>query len=244
MTGKRFGAILVSAAVAIAAPLFGDAGNKMLIGVANTQQVPFQPGGTIHVDRSDGELSIEGWDQPTVELTVIKTPDQLYSAKDQAEAAKRAELVKVTAERKSDTELEISTALPHYSRWTHPFGPIAGISMEYRLRVPRNSKLVIHHGNGEVMVSGVVGDIEATGHAGDIAVLLPETEKYSIAAKSKFGTVWCDFDGDFQHHLMKSAFALTAPAPAHQILLRMDRGGIEIKGSPAEAQPRIAAGMQ
>jgi len=244
MTGKRLSAILVAAAVAMAAPVFGEVGNKKLIAVTNTQQVPFQPGGTIHVNHSYGELSIEGWDQPTVELTAIKTPDQLYGAKDQAEATERVEAVKVTADRKSDTELEISTTLPHYSRWRHPFGPMAGVSMEYHLRVPRNSKLVIQHENGEVMVSGVAGDIEATGHAGDIVVLLPETEQYSIDAKSKFGTVSCDFDGDFRHRLARSAFALTAPAPAHKVVLRIGRGGIEIKGSPAEAQPRVAAGMR
>lgn len=244
MTGKRFGAMLVAAAMGIAAPVFGEVGNKKLVDVSNTQQVPFQPGGTIHVDHSYGELSVEGWDQPTVELTVIKTPDQLYGAKDQADAAKRVEAVKVTAERKSDTELEISTTLPHYSRWTHPFGPMAGVWMQYRLRVPRNSKLVIHHENGEVLVTGVTADIEATGHAGDIVVLLPETEKYSIDAKSKFGAVTSDFDGDFRHGLTRSEYALTAPAPAHQIHLRMGRGGIEIKGSPAEAQTRVAVGMQ
>jgi hypothetical protein len=244
MTGKRFGAMLVAAAVAIAVPLFGEVGNKKLIEVSNTQQVPFQPGGTIHVNHSYGELSVQGWDQPTVELTVTKTPDELYAAKDQATAAKRVEAVKVSAERKSDTELEINTTPPHYSRWTHPFGPMAGVWMQYRLRVPRNSKLVIHHENGEVMISGVTADIEATGNAGDIVVLLPETQKYSIDAKSKFGAVTCDFDGDFRHGLAKSEFALTSPLPAHNIQLRIGRGGIEIKGSPAEAQPHVAAGMQ
>ncbi len=244
MTGKRFGAMFVAAAVAVAVPLFGEVGNKKLIDISNTQQVPFQPGGTIRVNHSYGELSVEGWDQPTVELTVTKTPDQLYGAKDQADAAKRVEAVKVTAERKSDTELEISTTLPHYSRWTHPFGPMAGVWMEYRLRVPRNSKLVIHHENGEVMIGGVTADIEATGNAGDIVVLLPETEKYSIDAKSKFGEVRSDFDGDFRHGLTKGEYTLTAPAPAHKIQLRIGRGGIEIKGSPAEAQPRVAAGIQ
>ena len=54
MTGKRLSAILVAAAVAMAAPVFGEVGNKKLIAVTNTQQVPFQPGGTIHVNHSYG----------------------------------------------------------------------------------------------------------------------------------------------------------------------------------------------
>jgi len=244
MTSKRFGAVWLAGAVAMAAPLFGEVGNKKLIGITSTRQAPFQSGGTIRIDHSYGELSVESWEQPTVELTVVKTPNALYGAKDQAEAAKIADNINVTFDRRSDSEIEISTAVAHFSRWTHPFGPKGGVALEYRLRVPRNSKLVIHHESGTVMVSGVVGDIEAAGHAGDIALLLPESEKYGIDAKSKFGTVWCDFDGDFQHGWTGSEYLLKAAAPAHQIVLRMGRGGIEIKSSPKEAQGHVAEGMQ
>jgi hypothetical protein len=230
--------------MAAAAPLFGESGNTNLIPVIRTQQVPFQDGGTIHLNHSYGQLWVEGWDRPEVELTVTKWPEALYGSKDQAEAAKLVENVHIAAERRSDTDLEISTSVSHFSRWTHPFGPMGKVMLEYRIRVPRNSKLVIHHDNGEVLVSNVTADIEATGHAGDIVVLLPETGKYSIDAKSKFGTLSCDFEGDFRHSLTGSRYSQTAAAPAHRIYLRMGRGGIEIKGSPAEAQPPVAAGLQ
>jgi hypothetical protein len=242
MTGKL--AILFVTAAGLAAPLFAESGNSRLIEVTNTQTLPFQAGGAIYVDRSYGELSLEGWDRPEVEITVTKSPDRLYDAKDQAEASRRAENVHVTAERRSDTEIRIATSVSHFSRWTHPFGPMGGIVLYYRIRVPRNSKLVIHHENGEVMVSNVTADIEATGRAGDIVLLLPEPDKYSIDAKSKFGTLSCDFDGDFRHNLTGSRYTQTAPAPAHRIFLREGRGGISIKGSPAEAQPPAAAGLQ
>jgi hypothetical protein len=244
MTRKRLGILFVVGAMAVTAPLFGDSGNTKLIHVTSTQQVPFQAGGTIHVNHSFGELSVEGWDRPEVELTVTKSPDELYGPKDQAEAAKLVENVHITAERRSDTDLEISTSVDHFSRWTHPFGPMGGVMLEYRIRVPRNTKLVIHHDNGEVLVSNITADIEATGHAGDIVVLLPETEKYSIDAMSKFGTLSCDFDGDFRHKLGGSRYAQAAPAPAHRIYLRVGRGGITIKGSPAQAQPHVGTGLQ
>jgi hypothetical protein len=244
MTGKRWAVGFAVAAVGIAAPLYGEAGNKKLIGITTTQQVPFQAGGVIHLNRSYGQLSVEGWDRPEVEITVTRTPNQLYGAKDQADAAKLAENVKVTAERKSDTELEISTTVAHFSRWRHPFGPLGEVAMDYRIRVPRNSKLVIHHENGEVLVSGVTADIEATGNAGDIVLLLQKTGKYSIDAKSKFGTLTSDFDGDFRHTLAGNGYTQTAPAPATRIYLRMGRGGIQIKGSPAQAQPPASGGLQ
>jgi hypothetical protein len=258
MIRRRLGIpFAVGAALALTAQLFGDSGNNKLIHVTTTQQVPFQAGGTVHVNHSYGQLWVEGWDRPEVELTVTKSPDALYDAKDQAkdqakhrakdrakdqaEATRLMENVHVTAERRSDTDLEISTSVGHFSRWRHPFGPVGGVMLEYRIRVPRNSKLVIHHDNGEVLVSNMTADIEATGHAGDIVVLLPETGKYSIDAKSKFGTLSSDFDGDFRHKLASSQYAKTAPAPAQRIYLRIGRGGISIKGSPPEAQPRVSS---
>ena len=245
MTPKRLVFLFVVGAVGLAAPLFGESGGKKLFSVTNTQQIPFQPGGTVHLTRSYGYLSVEGWDRPEVELTVIKSLDNLYGAKDRAEATKRVETVHVTAERRSDTELEISTVVPHYSRWTHPLGSTGGDMVEYQIHVPRNSKLVIHHGTGDVIVTNVTSDIEATGHAGDIVLLLPATEQYSIDAKSKIGTVSSDFDGNFERRsLVGIQYALTGTAPAHRIYLRMGLGGITIKESPTAAQPPAAAGLQ
>jgi hypothetical protein len=238
---RKWGAALL---VAITVPVFGQTGNKRLIEITSTQQIPFRAGGTVRVIHSYGELWVEGWDRPEVELTVTKSPDELFDAKDQAEATKRVESVKVTAERKSDSELDISTVVSHFHRSTHPFGPLGGVTMRYRVRVPRDSKLVIHHDTGEVLVSQITADIEATGRRGDIVLLLPETGKYSIDAKSKIGTVSSDFDGAFQHGLTRSDYALQAPAPAHRISVRMGTGGIEIKGSPAEAQPPVGAPLQ
>ncbi len=244
MNRKRLLGLFVSSALMMTAPIFGESGNKRVVGISNTQTLPFQPGGTIHLNHSYGELSVEGWDRSEVEVTVTKSPDETFAAKEKEEASKWVENVKVTVDRHSGTDLEISTAVSHFSRWRHPFGPLGRVTMQYRIRVPRNSKLVIHHENGEVLVSQVVGDIEASGDRGDIVLLLSEKEKYSIDAKSKFGVVNCDFDGDFQHGMFSRRYSLSAPAPAHRIVVREGAGGIEIKGSPAEAQPPVAGGSR
>jgi hypothetical protein len=244
MNHKRL-ALFVAGALGINAPLLAEDGNKKLVGVTNTQQVPFRAGGTIHLNHSYGDLSVEGWDRTEVEITVIKTPDDLYDAKHGAEATKRAERVKVTAERRSDTDLDISTAVLHHSRWPHPFAPRGGVDVEYRIHVPSNSKLVIHHGRGTVLVNNVTSDIEASGHSGDIVLLLPQTEEYSIDAKTKIGTVSSDFEGTFKRRrLTGRQYFLTGTGPAHHILLRMGVGGITIKELPAAAEPRAATRPQ
>jgi hypothetical protein len=244
MNHKRL-ALFVAGALGITGPLLAEDGNKKLIVVTNTQEVPFRAGGTIHLNHSYGDLSVEGWDRPEVEITVIKTPDDLYDAKHEAEATKRAERVKVTAERRSDTDLEISTAVLHHSRWPRPFSPKGGVNMAYRIQVPRNSKLVIHHGAGAVVITNVTSDIEATGHSGDIVLLLPQTERCSIDAKTRVGTVSSDFEGTFKRRrLTGRQYFLTGTAPAHHILLRMGVGGITIKELPAAAEPRAATRLQ
>lgn len=240
MTGTRWNAVAVAIAVALAAPAFGEAGSKKPADFTKTERAPFAAGGTIHIDHSYGELSVEGWDYPEVELTVTKIPNDIYETDEPAHAEKQANGVSVAFQRKSDTEIDVSTAVAHFRRWTNPFGPKGHVAMEYRLHVPRHSNLVIHHGNGQVMVSGVVGDIDANSNAGDIVLILPDTAQYSIDAKNSFGTVWCDIEGNHRHTLTKTRYNVTGPAGAHRITVRIGRGGIEIKRSPVEAQPHVS----
>lgn len=238
MKRRSSGILLVLFAAGL--PLLAESGNKQLLQVTNTQQLAFQPGGTIHFNRSFGYLSVEGWGRREVEITVIKTMNNLYTAKERAEADKQLETVHVTAERKSDSDLEITTTVPSRSRLTHLFGPTGGVMVEYQIHAPRDSKLVIHHGTGDVMVNHIVADIEATGHAGDIVLLLPESGQYSIDAKSKIGTVSSDFEGDSERRrFVGIRYAHAASPPAHRIYLRMGLGGITIKESPRSAEPPV-----
>ncbi len=242
MTDRR-AAVPFLTFLTIAASAFGADTSHRLIHKSGTQQVPFQAGGTIRVNHSFGELWVEGWDRPEVEISLTKSPDELYGAKDE-EATRLADNAKVTVNRRSDGELEISTSVAHFSRWLHPLREEGGLMMEYRIRAPRNTKLVIHHKDGTVLISNMLGDIEATGRSGDLVVLLPEGGKYSIDAKSRVGTLFSDFEGAFHHVLWGSGFRLETPAPAQRIRLRMAVGGIAIKGSPKEAQAPAGAGMQ
>ena len=226
--------------MAFGAPAFG-AESTRLAHIVSTQQVPFQSAGAIRVNHSFGELWVEGWDRPDVEITLTKSPDKLYSEKDQAKARRLADKVQVTTGRSPSGELVISTTVSHYQKWLHPAGFTGDAMIECRIRVPRDAKLVIHHKDGEVLVSDMMGDIEATGRSGDIVVLLPQNGKYTIDAVSHVGTLSSDFEGDFRHRVWSSGFHRADPAPAHRIYLREGLGGIAIKGSPAEAIPPAGA---
>src|ERR1035438_2214503 len=92
-------------------PLLGEGPAEQLAEATSTQQLSFAPGGTIRLNNSYGDLYIEGWDRPQVEITIIKSTSY-YEPELKSQAARKLETVNVAAERKSDTELAISTTLP------------------------------------------------------------------------------------------------------------------------------------
>lgn len=208
-----------SLAIAFAAclPLLASAPRPRVESVT-TQKTDFAPGGTIKIEGSTGELNIEGWDQPSVEVTVTR-----YTWDANAERGKRnLDRVQVAKPAVSGAELSIVT--------THKKS--LAVHVNYSIRVPRDSKLIIRQGIGDVVVYDVGGDIDATAKAGDILLQLPATEKYSIDAKNKAaGDIYSDYEGKTHSTwvLMGDKLESDPPAPARHLHLRVRFGGITIQ---------------
>jgi hypothetical protein len=204
-------------------------GTEQRVEVTKTERVSFAPGGLIRVNGSYGSLNVEGWDRPEVEITVVKSTEKYYDAKQREKAATLLEQAHISTERVSETELILST---HQDR---------KISVDYEIRVPRDSRLEIHHGTGQLLIANVTGDVRATGHRGDILLMLPDTAAYSIDAKTKIGVVTSDFAGDLhkRRYLLGERFA--GSSASRRLFLRMDFGGITIKNVPQEAEPPVTA---
>src|ERR1035441_4160304 len=118
---------------------------------------------------------------------------------------------------------------PH-KRFPYLWGGKGGVKVEYLIHAPHDSRLVIQHGAGYVLVSGMTGDVEATSHSGDILLMLPDSGTYSIDARSKLGVVSSDFAGAaHRRHLVGSGFASVTSSPSHRIYLRTLMGGITIR---------------
>jgi hypothetical protein len=222
-------------------------GPKQSFEVTHSERVGFLPGGTVRFDHSFGYLTVEGWDEPEVEITVIKSTNRFDEPDHKEKAEKRFEQVEVATERRSDQELATSTNLPPRKGFfstvlplrrlivirSLPPGKQRGVTVEYRVRVPRDSRLVVHHDNGYVYVSDVAGDIEVNSHTGDMVVVLPDPGPYSIDARTRLGRVSSDLIGNSAtQFLLGSRLALASPAPARQVHLRMGRGSITIKSGP------------
>jgi hypothetical protein len=222
-------------------------GPERSFAVTTKERVPFLPGGTIRVDNSYGYLNVEGWDEPAVEITVTKATDRFFESEEKEKAEKNFDQIRVSTERRSDKELAISTTVPvRNSLFTSvlPSGLIIvtrpllpnnkrGVTVEYTVRVPRDSRLVVHHDNGYVWVSDVTGDIQVNSHTGDMIVMLSDPGPHFINATARFGSISSDFAGkSVSQFLLGTHFAYPSERPSQRIDLRMGRGSITIKKSP------------
>src|SRR5215469_5233719 len=146
----------------------------------NTEHVALAAGGTIRINDSFGELDIEGWNQPHVEVTVIKTLP--YDSKE-SKSRKDLDVVKVATERKSDNEVVISTTVASHGGWLSPvLKSKSDVWVEYHIRAPRDSKLVVRHDRGTVQVNNMVAAIDADSGGGDMILILPDPGARSVDA--------------------------------------------------------------
>jgi hypothetical protein len=247
MTRKLAVILFGLCAPGLAPLLSGDEPASLPGELSRTERVSFAPGGTIRFNHSFGDLYVEGWDRPEVEMTLIKSipkveldliksPEDSY--KPPKDAPERLEGVQFTTEHPSANELAIGTTIRSHNFFRHPFGGKGPVTVRYELRVPRDSRLIIHHGGGNVLVGNVTGGVEATNRNGDIVLMLPGPGPYSIDAKSKMGTVSCDFAGKAHvRHFVGEQFAGAAGNSPRRIFLRVGFGGITIKDVPREALP-------
>jgi hypothetical protein len=216
-------------ALAATLPLIAEDRGKEWIRVTKVDRVDFAPGGAIRFVGSHGDLNVEGWDRPEVEVEVTRSTLSLYDSKAAAEARQRLDRITVTLDRKSASDLRIVTAFPPRTL-KRLFRGKSDVIVEYRIRVPRNSNLTAHDDLGAIVITGVDGDVDARMGHGDIVLMIPGGDASSIDARSGFGGVYSDLGGAAAHsHLVGRKLAFAPATPRHKILLRADVGNINIQ---------------
>jgi len=198
----------------------------------NTQHLDFPAGGVLHLKNSFGELAVEGWDRPEVEVTTTRITQYFYDSENSEKGMRELDRVRVTTERHGD-EVLVSTVFPKKRSFPMLSLHLAvSVDLESRIKVPYGARLVVEHGTGEVDVQNITGEIRATVRRGRIAVGLPEEGKYEIDAKSYLGGVVSDFLGHAKpsRRLLGTQFMDTgAPGGARKVYLRVGYGDILIR---------------
>jgi predicted membrane protein len=116
------------------------------------------------------------------------------------------------------------------------------LNLDYLIKVPRQSTLLIKHGIGEVDVTNVSGDIEATASIGEISLKLPEDQRYAVDAHVRIG----DVSSEFGQTTRRQGFIPVGAklegdpgAPTRRIFLRIGIGDINVNrmGSEKSGEP-------
>jgi hypothetical protein len=200
--------------------------------VTHTERVSFPAGGLLQVKGSMGELTVEGWDQPDVEITTIKSTKDVFPSGDRQKATAELDKVKISVEHQSDG-IVIATDVPR-----HHAAPAVGFEVEYRIKAPMNARLTIEHGDGEVHVDNLTSDIRVTVRKGQITLHLPQEGQYGIDAKSDLGGVVSDFPGQEKRLRWRVGHTLTQETPTgHHLYLRIGFGDIVLLKIPKVAMP-------
>jgi hypothetical protein len=208
--------------IALAWPILAADFAKPTATESHTQRVDFPAGGVLRLNDSFGEVTIEGWDQPTVEVTATKSA---YSGG----GHEKALLNEVQIAAKVDgNAVVISTVRPHRGIFKPTHG-VDDIDIDYSIKVPRTARIEVTHGHGEVNIEGVAGDIRAASTYGPIVLRLPADGHYAINAHSSLGNVYSDFYGDEKHHhLFAESFVGAESAAPQKLNLKVGMGDVII----------------
>ncbi len=178
--------------------------------------------GTLLVDTRLGDIRIEGWDEPRVEIEA----ETVVRAKNEEKARPLYDQVKVEIQG-ADHEVRIRTLYPSRRPW-RPFRNESKLSVNFRIKMPYDSNLKLRCVNGDVEVRGVVGNQELRVNFGDVEVDVPSTYRLrSLRARAWLGYVQSDLHGEdgagFGQQL-----SFWNPAGHQDISVRVRLGGVYV----------------
>src|SRR5258707_15776719 len=101
----------VMVALGMTCLLLADDPGRQKVQVSNTQRLDFPSGGVLHLKNTTGELSVEGWDRPDMEITTMKSTRDFYDSQDRDKASRELDRVRITAEPHGDEDL-VTTTFP------------------------------------------------------------------------------------------------------------------------------------
>jgi len=192
----------------------------------HTERMDFPSGGTLIMKKSTGDLTIEGWDGPGMELTTVRSTKS-YHPEDRAAAEKSLDRIKLVTARQGN-ELTITTDFPKHPLVARLFVGVSSFELQYVIKVPRNARVVVEHDSGNVHIDDISGDVSVKNGLGQITLHLPEKGNYSFDTKCDFGAVDTDFPGPEHGKLIDRAFVTQGPSGSQKLYARMGVGDITI----------------
>ncbi len=147
--------------------------------------------GTLVIDARVGDIQVEGWDEPRLEVEAEK----VVQAKDAQKAQSLYDRVQVALEGK-DKQVTLRTLYPPRRLW-RPFRGESKLSVNFRIHMPYDANLVLKCVDGDVRVNGLAGRQEIHVNYGDVEINVPSIYRLrSLNARSFLGYVQSDLHGE------------------------------------------------
>ena len=146
--------------------------------------------GTLVIDSRVGDLHIDGWDEPRVEIEVEK----VVRTSTEAKAKPLYALIQVRLEG-GDKEVRLTTIYPSRKLW-RPFRDESRLSINLRIRMPFDSNLKLKCVDGDVRIAGITGREELRVNYGDVEIDVPHVyDLRSLQAHAWLGYIQSDLSG-------------------------------------------------
>jgi len=180
--------------------------------------------GTLIIDTRIGDIQIEGWDEPRLEIEAEK----VVRAKSADKAKPLYNLLKIRLEG-ADKQVVLRTIYPSRRIW-RPFRDESRLSVNYRIRMPYDARLSLKCVDGDVRVRGIVGKQELRVNYGDVEIQVPSVYRLrSLSARAWLGYVESDLQGESSAG-WGQRLSFWNPRGDQDILIRVRLGGVFVYG--------------
>jgi hypothetical protein len=182
------------------------------------------PRGKVLIDTRVGDVLVEGWDKPRVEIEAEK----VVRAGSEKKAAQRFKRIRIEL-KTNDEEVQLKTIFPPRRPW-RLFRGATKLSVNYRLRVPAQASVVLKCTDGDVRIRGINGRQEIRVGYGNVEVNLPSLWRLrSLNASTFLGYVQSNIHGEEGAGFGRRV-EFWNPQGEQEVTVRVRFGGVYVYG--------------
>ena len=147
--------------------------------------------GLLTIDSRVGDIHIDGWDEPRLEIEAEK----VVRTKSEEAAKPLYKMLSVVLEGQ-DKRVVLRTLYPPRRMW-RPFRGEARLSVNYRIKMPFDANLALKCVDGDVWIRGLEGKQRILVNYGDVEIDIPSVDRLrSLYAHAWLGYVQSDLHGE------------------------------------------------
>ncbi|MGA9058873.1 MAG: hypothetical protein WB763_20460 [Terriglobia bacterium] len=176
--------------------------------------------GLLTIDTRMGDIHVEGWDEPRLEIEAEK----VVRSKSEKAAKSLYERITVVLQGQ-DKRVLLRTLYPPRRMW-RPFRGESHLSVNYRIKMPFDANLVLKSVDGDVWIRGVEGKEQLLVNYGDVEIDIPSRDRLrSLHAHAWLGYVQSDLHGE-DHAGFGPRISYWNPSGAQDIYVKVRMGGV------------------